>query len=325
MHDARLHGLDALRGIAAVCVFAFHLSAETIGIGGSNAGLAVDFFFMLSGFVMARTYENRFAEGLGAGSFLLMRYRRLWPTMALGTLIGSVYLASTTDHFWIALSANLCLIPFFVNHQPFGANWAAWSVFFELFANVSHAAWFSKVRRLLIPVTLLGIFMLIISTEFPAFTAGHHDSTFFAGFIRVLFSYLIGVQLYRGFGERRFASVSPALILACMPVIFLSTWFMPERITPLDLVIVAGIFPILIVCGATLPVGASLRWLGSISFPLYAVHWPLMALCHVNGWSIFWAVPAAFLIASLIPNGLRLKALTRDRFSLRIGHWLRIT
>ena len=112
----RLHGLDTMRGIAALCVFAFHLHGiypETPSIWGKGY-LAVDFFMMLSGYVMARTYEERMRGGLGAGNFVLIRYRRLWLTMAVGSLIGVGYLwRATGDPAWFALgfALNMALLP----------------------------------------------------------------------------------------------------------------------------------------------------------------------------------------------------------------------
>ncbi len=53
-----------------------------------GAGLMVDFFFILSGFVMARTYESRMGSELGARRFLIIRARRLWAPIAIGVAIG---------------------------------------------------------------------------------------------------------------------------------------------------------------------------------------------------------------------------------------------
>ena len=72
--NTRLLGLDALRGIAAIMVVMFHLGLPMMG-----SHLAVDFFFMLSGFVMARTYDERLQTGaMSPLAFMIKRYRRLW-------------------------------------------------------------------------------------------------------------------------------------------------------------------------------------------------------------------------------------------------------
>src|SRR5690606_9603166 len=89
----RLHGLDALRGVASILVLCFHV----IGLFGQwrvfdRAWLAVDFFFMLSGFVMARTYESAMRDKrLGAIAFFRVRYRRLWAPVAFGTMLGIAF------------------------------------------------------------------------------------------------------------------------------------------------------------------------------------------------------------------------------------------
>src|SRR5262245_61697811 len=86
----RLYGLDALRGVAALAVL-FHHYEVIFGSTHyfSRAYLAVDVFFMISGYVMARTYEGRLGNSLSAVQFLWIRIKRLWPTMAVGTTIGA--------------------------------------------------------------------------------------------------------------------------------------------------------------------------------------------------------------------------------------------
>ncbi|RWD64150.1 MAG: acyltransferase, partial [Mesorhizobium sp.] len=72
----RLYGLDALRGVAAVAVALQHLMRiYHLPEAPLNPFLAVDLFFILSGFVMARTYEDRLRRGLSAVGFIGLRYR----------------------------------------------------------------------------------------------------------------------------------------------------------------------------------------------------------------------------------------------------------
>jgi len=67
----RLLLLDGMRGIAALAVIAFHMSSSR-GALFAEAWLAVDFFFLLSGFVVARAYGSRFAT-LGFRQFMRIR------------------------------------------------------------------------------------------------------------------------------------------------------------------------------------------------------------------------------------------------------------
>ena len=83
---SRLVCLDGLRGVAAFCVAVFHQN-HTLLPGGN---LAVDFFFVLSGFVLQRSYEPRFATGLTADRFARLRVARLAPLFWVGLLLGVV-------------------------------------------------------------------------------------------------------------------------------------------------------------------------------------------------------------------------------------------
>jgi peptidoglycan/LPS O-acetylase OafA/YrhL len=74
--------LDSWRGIAACLVALFHLDAYSHLYGVPflrNSWLFVDFFFVLSGFVIAANYQQRLLDGFGVGRFLLLRLGRLYP------------------------------------------------------------------------------------------------------------------------------------------------------------------------------------------------------------------------------------------------------
>ena len=74
--------LDSWRGVAACLVALFHLDAYSHLYDVPflrNCWLFVDFFFVLSGFVIAANYQQRLLNGFGAGRFLLLRLGRLYP------------------------------------------------------------------------------------------------------------------------------------------------------------------------------------------------------------------------------------------------------
>jgi len=76
--------LDALRGVAAVSVMLFHISNGWLPCGY----LAVDMFFMLSGFVLAFSYEDRLRNRMSFREFLLRRLIRLYPMIIAGSVAG---------------------------------------------------------------------------------------------------------------------------------------------------------------------------------------------------------------------------------------------
>jgi peptidoglycan/LPS O-acetylase OafA/YrhL len=106
---SRLLGLDALRGAAALLVLWMHLHlSHHVSIYPPRGHLAVDFFFMLSGYVMARTYEGHMRGGVW---FLRKRIRRLWPTVAAGSLFGLALIWRTGGDWPLVAALNLLLIP----------------------------------------------------------------------------------------------------------------------------------------------------------------------------------------------------------------------
>lgn len=83
--------LDGLRGVAAVAVVAHHFGSRSELPGLVPRGyLAVDFFFVLSGFVLAHAYLGQLQKTLSTTEFLLKRWIRLWPMLLPGTLFGAI-------------------------------------------------------------------------------------------------------------------------------------------------------------------------------------------------------------------------------------------
>ena len=79
--------LDALRGIAAIGVMLYHSMPDSpLVIPGGY--LAVDLFFVLSGFVIALTYEDKLRDGMTPREFLALRAIRLWPMLLVGAGLG---------------------------------------------------------------------------------------------------------------------------------------------------------------------------------------------------------------------------------------------
>ncbi|MDR1923581.1 MAG: acyltransferase, partial [Planctomycetaceae bacterium] len=99
--------LDGLRGVAALMVVAFHISeAHTLDRFEQviNHGyLAVDFFFVLSGFVIGYAYDDRWGK-MSVGDFFKRRLIRLHPLVVMGMIIGAAL-------FYVGGSAIFHLIP----------------------------------------------------------------------------------------------------------------------------------------------------------------------------------------------------------------------
>ena len=289
-------GLDALRGVAAVLVMLHHAAPALLGAELAPAGyLAVDFFFLLSGFVIAGAFEPRFAEGLDAATFLKLRVARLYPVMAAGILLGAadaLFDGTPPALTGLRLAAQLLFVPF-AEAGPglFALDGVQWSLFFELAANLLHAALLARlpIRSLAAVAAVAFAGLAVAAVAHGTIAVGDVASDFWGGVPRVLFSYTLGIALRRrfdrdpgpavGIGIAPVCGLFVAVVLAAGPV---------ARVAPAPLVqlaIVALVFPsiLLLAARARLPErAAALAGLaGRLSFPLYAIHCPLIAAVYI--------------------------------------------
>lgn len=278
-----------MRGIAAIMVLLHHVETHITHSKIFNAGyLAVDFFFMLSGFVLSRTYEERLQSEISAGAFMIARLKRLYPMMALGVIAGAaVELFNMSGlEVLVRLMAQLLFFPLIIGSLPlFALNGVQWSLFFELTANAAHATIFKSVRSGMLAGVIAVSFGLLCyaAVSNGSLALGDRGSNFYGGFPRVLFSYLLGCLLYRAQrqGKLRAMNIGPSVI-ALLPAILIVASLAHAVVEPwiADLVTVSCAMPLILICGANAELGPA--WTktacmsGAISFPLYAIHIPVI-------------------------------------------------
>lgn len=309
----RIPGLDGLRGIAALSVIGFHLHGLIPAVPNwwSKGYLAVDFFMMLSGYVMARTYESRMQAGLGSAAFLMIRSKRMWPTMAIGGLIGIPYLwyiAPDSGHFLFSFVMNIALLPAPLNRELFPLNGPTWSIFFELVANAIHALllWRLSSRGLAgCGAVLLGLLAVIVrmngSLEF-----GPLADHWLPALIRTLVPYIGGVMLWRWWRDSPVLQIHPAVPFIAIPLLF------GAPITALgwtyDVLFVVLVCPMLIAGGLNLKGEAKwAAWLGALSFPLYAVNVPVLHNALLLGFGAISTSVAIFVVALVLTRWLSMR------------------
>ncbi|AOR76820.1 acyltransferase family protein [Novosphingobium resinovorum] len=289
MHRGRLDGLDGLRGIAALCVFLSHVFPGY----PTSAYLAVDFFFMLSGYVMARSYEQRLAAG-GGRAFMLARVRRLCPTILLSGLFALPWLLSQPD-----TSATFVLVCLAL---PLLINFPAWSIGAELFANLVHAL---GLARLGTPrLALLGT----VSFAALVVTAWGHGLDFVPGRavwwaigLRALVPYIAGIVLHRLWRDQPPFAPSASLTFAAMPVALALATLFPATRGWADLAFMALICPLLIAGGLRRGQGSRLAQVaGAFSFPLYAAHAPAILTLQAFGLGWPWRLAAGLAAGALV-------------------------
>lgn len=324
--------LDGLRGVAALAVVAHHFSSNSGHREIFTSGpLAVDFFFCLSGFVIALSYQQRLCDGMSVAEYMRRRLIRLGPMYLIGALMGIaaailLHLRDRTnmpsDAILLAGALNAFYIPYFneysiqlyagtIRGAIFPLNNPAWSLFWEIIANIIYAL---DLRRLQLgPVvwivtTAAG---LCVATYFLGIAPGWGKANFLGGFPRVLFAFFTGVGLCQ-LRERlvRLPSVAWPLVLLAAIAMFAMPRF-PGYWLACALV---GV-PLLVALGARCRIesGTVLHrvatYLGRISYPVYCVHYPLLmawsVLVPIEGRLI--PVAATYFVAAIFVAHLALR------------------
>jgi len=290
----RFHTLDALRGLAALLVAFYHfqrLTGQTSAIAGY---LAVDLFFVLSGFVIALNYEPRLAGGLSARRFIEMRLVRLYPLYWAGLMLAAVLAVARvlTHHvnqlppgpLAIAFLTNLIMVPSPFAGPLFPLNGPSWSLFFEMLVNIAFAAglwrWGSRALSILVALAAL---WLIWAIRAPAFMdVGWEWAHPAGGLVRAVYSFGMGMLICRLGWYRAGATSWLALVVLGLTMVAIMLAAPQAARAPAELLIVLGLFPALVAMASVLEMPAPLARisdvLGDASYPVYALHWSLITL-----------------------------------------------
>jgi peptidoglycan/LPS O-acetylase OafA/YrhL len=277
----RFELLDAMRGIAALGVVLGHASELLGGYPAQNTGLAVDFFFCLSGFVVAHAYGERLQSGrLSFWPFIRKRLIRLYPMIVLGVAAGFLaHLFISREAAWQDAAMSLLLLPRIGGFLAFPLNVPMWSLLYELAASVAFALTIKVLPRLLAPGVIISGLVLCVCV----LLAGQVTSTFGVGaaagvpkgMLRIAYPFLFGAMLHRHRGRlpRVSGIAAPALLVAFMSI---STHY----IGPYQAFAVIVGLPLVVALGVKARVSPRLLFLERLSYPLYLVHWPVLLVVH---------------------------------------------
>jgi len=259
----------------------------------AHSYLAVDFFFCLSGFVIAYAYDSK-VESMGLIRFIQSRLIRLHPLVIIGALLGLItFIFDPFSNLYqgyglgktllMFLSAAL-LIPYPLVHERyfnlFHLNPPTWSLFWEYMANIFYVFVLYKVKNQLLWV-LIVIAALLLGYEayrIGNLAVGWGGDNFFGGGARIFYSFLVGMLVYRSnwIIKSRMGFMVMGILLF---VVFLIP-FNEKMNWITDSIAVIFYFPFLIAlgAGATLTAGFDkiCKFLGDISYPLYMVHYPFL-------------------------------------------------
>lgn len=337
--------LDGLRGVAALLVVWYHIfegfqfaSGKAVIDGINHGYLAVDFFFILSGFVIGYAYDDRWNRSLTTASFFRRRLIRLHPMVMMGALIGFVSFAVTGFERWDGTSAGLGLsllalgaawlmlpavpgMPREVrsNGEMFPLNGPCWSLFFEYVGNILYAVFIRRLNtRWLASLAImlscaLTWFAVTDQSGYGSIGVGWTIDThnLIGGSLRMLCPFTSGILMSRVFKPMKISGafwICTAILLVLFHVPYIEGGEPWSWNGVFESVCIIGIFPLIVwmaASGATTD-GISTRictFLGDISFPLYIVHYPLMYafyrwLMHTKQYTLGETWPMALVVVA---------------------------
>ena len=357
MERPRYDILDGLRGVAALMVLLYHVfnDAKSFFVWPTpvdefyHSFLGVDFFFILSGFVMGYAYDNRlspdpFPKGRGDTltfwGFVKRRLIRLHPMVVMGVLLGVVaFLIQgctkwdgsevTIEAVMWAMLLALFLIPapsgldVRGNTEAFPLNGPHWSLFFEYIGSLLYGLLLHRLSTRWLRVWVacgivsLASYALLQEDGGVAYGWSSEPNNLLGGALRMLYAYPMGLLMARMFRKRQPKPIKgPVFLLSSlglMALLGLPLFGGKDTETIYQLVCLFSFFPAIIWFGARGTVCGwrqrAVSFLGRLSYPLYAVHFPLIYLyitwvgkdAHpYEGYSQPWLPAIITIVASVV-------------------------
>jgi Predicted acyltransferases len=354
--------LDGLRGVAAVVVVLFHVfevhshgdhSKQIINHGY----LAVDFFFMLSGYVISYAYDDRWSR-MSLKDFFKRRIIRLHPMIIIGMVIGAVlfYFQNSPALGWGGIQDvpiwKMLLVMFIgFTLLPVGRgldirgwsemhplNGPAWSLFYEYIANIVYAVFLRRITKVFLAVL---VFIAASITIHYALTNPNgdiiggwsiHPNQLRIGFTRLAFPFLAGMLLAKT--AKLCYTPNAFLSAGLLLVIFLSVphigggehgWINGVY----ECLCLMVIFPLVVWLGAGGKVKGKraskfCKFLGDISYPIYITHFPIvyvyMAWVTNNNLTLAesWCMGILCTVVSIVVAYVSMKL-----YDIPVREWLR--
>ena len=318
--------LDGLRGLAALIVVCYQIfegfsfAEITNGAGDGvirnlNHGyLSVDFFFLLSGFVLSYAYDDRWKQ-MSMKTFFKRRLVRLHPMLIMGALVGLICFLIGGAKQWdgsqvpfylslICFLLSIFMIPAYPsasyevrgNGEMFPLNGPTWSLFFEYIGNILYAIFIRRLsnKALTLFVILVGglhtFYSLANLSGYGSFGVGWtlDAVNLCGGMLRMLFPFSVGMLIARNFRPLKIKYS----FLICS-IILIAALFVPyiEGLEPISFnglyesFCIVVLFPLILLIGASdrgenKLVNKTSNLLGELSYPLYIVHYPIMYLFY---------------------------------------------
>jgi peptidoglycan/LPS O-acetylase OafA/YrhL len=325
MNKTRFEALDGWRGVAALSVALFHLSAAWHLYSLPwirHAGMFVDLFFVLSGFVISHSYLEKLTHPGAVPDFLIRRFGRVWPLhiFTLGILvllevtklllIKDAHLSAgegafTNETSLYALLSNIVLLHSLDLHHTYTWNGPSWSICVEFWAYVIFAGVVRYARRHLVTIALA---IALLSGAFLYLNDVGTGAWYKWGLFRCLLCFFTGVLMYR-----IYSSTPGFLAGAAWEWVGLGATIALTMVSDLNESIIALkvlVFGLLVLIFAhesgpfsALLRSAPLQRLGTYSYSIYLIHFPILT-CLNSAIRVIQQITGVRLRESLrLPSG----------------------
>ncbi|OIR03452.1 acyltransferase family protein [mine drainage metagenome] len=287
--------LDGLRGVAALLVVIFHLFEAYFPVPANHpmhhGYLAVDFFYLLSGFVVGYAYDDRWGK-MSIKEFFKIRLVRLHPLVILGVVIGAISFwfdpyKNPAYHVSLLKLIAVMLISFTLLPAPDIRGWGethpldgpCWSLLQEYIANIIYAVFGQKMSKLIlwIVVGISAVVLTYVAAWHGDVGTGWAFSNMWIAVVRMMFPFFAGLLLFRTGKLIRIPMAYTICSLILIALFFLPT-FKYNGLYEAACIIIA--FPIIVAMGAGGQIKG--RWeqlckfFGDISYPVYIIHYPFI-------------------------------------------------
>lgn len=311
-NKSRFDSLDGLRGVAALMVLFYHVfnDAKAFFVGPvsefCHGFLGVDFFFILSGFVMGYAYDSQWGR-MSLGGFVRRRLIRLHPMVVAGVLLGVIAFLLQGSVMWDGTSVSLAsvlrsaVLSLFLIPSPaeveirgfteiFPLNGPHWSLFFEYLGSLLYALLLRRLSTRWLKVWVIGsmisllVFSLVSTDGGIAYGWGSMPENLLGGALRMLYAYPMGLLLARLYRSGEHKPLGSGIFLICSLLLILLQG-MPSfdgrcAETAFQLLCAFLVFPLIVWYSARSVLSGRLlktaSFCGRLSYPLYAIHYPFV-------------------------------------------------
>lgn len=292
----RFLALDSLRGICASMIVLLHFHTPGIISNSAlvkNGSLFVDFFFVLSGFVISASYGDRITNGFSIGKFMGLRMGRIYPlhffvlmvflafeiVFATGVLGQADRQPFQAPNDIPSLLASLFLVQTFIGPDGTGWNGPSWSIAVEMWTYLIFAFVFRWARPILIPLCLVlaalcGIYLFHLTDRYLNV---FHDGAL----ARCLFGFSLGVvafQAHKWIAARKELPAALATVLEIAAIVITVQIVSISGSKPLSLIVPPIFFGVVLLFSlqrgavAKLLLKPPFLLMGTLSYSIYMIH-----------------------------------------------------